>query len=128
MFHIFASQEERRAYGGSAFVEIQFCRLPHGTSVQELVAVDSIRNWQNDSLYTDDENRFYEEYHELLDFGIYNNMKRGTVDIYGINYYPPSAIDTVINRLIEHKPAGYAVFLEWLNRAKLHNGFYVLGI
>ena len=54
LFHIFNSQEERRDYGGSAFVEIQFCKLPSGTATDRLVAVDSINNWQDDSLYIDD--------------------------------------------------------------------------
>jgi len=34
MFHIFDSQEKRRKYGGSAFMEIQFCRLPEGTPME----------------------------------------------------------------------------------------------
>ena len=49
MFHIFNSQEERREYGGSAFIEIQFCRLPRDTSLSEIVDVDSIENWMNDT-------------------------------------------------------------------------------
>ena len=28
LFHTFSSQEERRKYGGSAFIEIQYCKLP----------------------------------------------------------------------------------------------------
>ena len=54
LFHIFNSREERRNYGGSAFVEIQFCKLSSGTATDKLVAVDSINNWQDDSLYIDD--------------------------------------------------------------------------
>ena len=77
MFHIFNSQEERREYGGSAFIEIQFCRLPNDTSLSEIVAVNSIKNWMNNSLYVDDENEFYSEYSHIFDCGTYNNMKNG---------------------------------------------------
>ena len=28
LFHTFKSQEERRKFGGSAFIEIQFCNMP----------------------------------------------------------------------------------------------------
>ena len=128
MFHIFNSQEERREYGGSAFIEMQFCRLPHDTSLSEIVAVDSVKNWMNDSLYADDENEFYSEYSHIFDCGTYNNKKTGTVDIYGINYYAPSQIEMLQSRILEYKPAEYEVLAQWLERAKQYNGFYILGI
>ena len=127
-FHTFNSQEERRNHGGSAFIEIQFCRLPTGTTIQELVAVDRIKNWQNDSLYVDDENAFYQEYSSVFDCGTYNNLKCGTVDIYGINYYAPCVTDSIIERLRKNKPADYEVLVEWLLRSKTYNGFYILGL
>ena len=46
LFHTFENREQRRACGGSAFVEIQFCRLPYGTSVKEIVLVDSIKDFE----------------------------------------------------------------------------------
>ena len=58
LFLVFNSQEERREYGGSAFIEMQFCRLPAGTKIKDIVAVRSINNWQNDSLYINDEDVF----------------------------------------------------------------------
>lgn len=128
MFHIFNSQEERRKYGGSAFIEIQFCRLPHGTALSELVAVDNIKNWLDDSLYVDDENQFYIEYSQIFDCGTYNNMKIGTVDIYGINYYAPSQIEILLGRVLKEKPSEYEVLAQWLERARRYNGFYILGI
>lgn len=128
LFHIFDSQEERRRFGGSAFVEMQFCRLQPGTKIEDLVSVDSITHWQNDSLYIDDENAFYREYSDIFDCGIYNNLNSGTVDIYGINYYAPTTIDTIINRVLAKKPAECQVLLQWLNNAKQHNGFYILGL
>lgn len=128
MFHVFSSQEERREYGGSAFIEIQFCRLPYRTKLSKIVAVDSIRNWMNDSLYVDDENEFYSEYNQIFDCGIYSNKERGIVDIYGINYYTPSQIEMLLSRILEKKPAGHEVLTQWLERAKQYNGFYILGL
>lgn len=130
LFNTFNSQEERRSYGGSAFIEIQFCKLPPKTKINKLVAVNSIKNWQNDSLYVyqDDINIFYEKYSHILNCGIYNNLKSGVVDIYGINYYAPDLKNSIIEKLYQYKPIDYIVFVQWLNKADKYNGFYVLGI
>ena len=128
LFHVFSSQEERRNFGGSAFIEIQFCKMPYGTESKKLVAVNSINHWQNDSLYIDDENTFYQEYSNIFNCGIYSNLKSGTVDIFGINYYAPSLVDSIIAKLQKDKPSDYQRLIEWLNKAKEYNGFYVLGI
>lgn len=128
LFHTFNSQEKRRNYGGSAFMQIQFCKLPAGTTLKELVAVDSMNFWQNDSLYVDDENAFYREYSHIFDCGTYNNLKSGTVDIYGINYYAPFLTDSIIERLRKDKPADCEVLIEWLIMSKKYNGFYILGL
>lgn len=128
LFHTFNSQEERRNYGGSAFIEIQFCKLPVKTTITKLVAVDSITNWQNDSLYINDESAFYREYSNIFDCGTYNNLKCGTVDIYGINYYAPSLTDSIIGKLCKNKPTDYEKLMEWLIKSKIYNGFYILGI
>ena len=128
LFLVFNSQEERRKYGGSAFIEMQFCRLPDGTVTKDIVAVKSINHWQNDSLYINDENVFYQEYSQVFNGGIYNNLKSGVVDIYGINYYAPSFIDSIIEKLCEEKPVDYESLVEWLNKAKEYNGFYILGL
>lgn len=129
LFHTFATQEERRNYGGSAFIEIQFCNMPAQTSTKELVAVGSIQNWKTDSLYVyiDDDNAFYQEYSRIFDCGTYNNLKTGPVDIYGINYYAPSLIDSIIERLDKERPVDYEVIIEWLIKSKSYNGFYILG-
>ena len=128
LYLIFNSQEERRKYGGSAFIEMQFCRLPAETKMKDIVAVRSIKNWQNDSLYIYDEDVFYQEYSKIFNCGIYNNLKSGVVDIYGINYYEPSFIDPIIEKLYEEKPVDYESLVEWLNKAKRYNGFYILGL
>ena len=128
LFHTFNSQDERRRYGGSAFIEMQFCPLPAGTAIKELVAVDNIKNWQNDSLYIDDENAFYEEYSSIFDCGVYNNLQCGTVDIYGINYYSPVVTDIIIEKVLKDKPQDSEPLLKWLHKAKEYNGFYILGL
>lgn len=128
LFLCFNSQKERRKYGGSKFIELQFCKLPVETEIKDIVAVDNINHWQNDSLYICDENVFYREYSRIFNCGIYNNLKSGVIDIYGINYYAPSLLDSVIEKLRKEKPLDYEYLINWLNIAKKYNGFYILGI
>lgn len=128
LFHVFTSQEERRTFGGSAFIEVQFCKMPYKTKTKKIVAVNSIKNWQNDSLYINDEDTFYQEYSNIFTCGIYNNLKSGIVDIFGINYYEPSLVDSIITKLHKNKPIDYMILVEWLTKAKEYNGFYILGI
>ena len=128
LFLVFNSQEDRKKYSGSAFIELQFCRLPAETVTKDIVAVTNINHWQNDSLYINDENVFFREYSQIFNCGTYNNLKNGVVDIYGINYYVPSCIDSIIEKLYEEKPADHESLVEWLNKAKQYNGFYILGL
>lgn len=130
MFHTFNTQEERRKSGGSAFVEIQFCKMKSKTTIQNLVAVSSVNHWQDDSLYIylDDIEIFVKEYGDIFDCGIYNNLKSGLVDIYGINYYKPDTVETIISKILRNKKTDYEILIEWLNKAKSYNGFYILGI
>ncbi len=128
LFYIFNSQEERKNCGGSSFVEIQFCKLPFGTKIDDLVSVINISNWENDSLYIRNENEFVREYGNIFDCGTYNNLKTGIVDVYGINYYEPKAIELITKRIIDKKPKGYGMLLEWLEKSKKYNGIYILGI
>ena len=83
---------------------------------------------KTDSLYVSDENAFYQEYGHIFDCGTYNNLETGPVDLYGINYYSVSLMDTIIERIRESKPADYTVLVDWLERAKGYNGFYILGV
>ena len=128
LFHTFSSQEERREYGGSAFIEIQFCKLAADTPVREIIKSGCKNHWMNDSLYVDEENRFFREYANILDCGIYENMESGKVDIFGINYYSPDVVESIMKRIDDAKPADHEVFHEWLDRSKQYNGFYILGI
>ena len=130
MFHSFKTQEERRACGGSAFIEIQFCDIPLKTPAKNLAAGGHIQHWRNDSLYVhaDDIDAFYQEYSRIFDCGTYNNMKAGMFDLYGINYYAPALIDPISEKLNKEKPEEYEALAAWLSQAKVHNGFYIFGI
>ena len=124
----FPSQEERRKFGGSAFLEIQFCRMPKETLFNEIVAVENITNWQNDSLYVHEIADFISIYGKYFDDGIFNNLKSGSLDVYGINYYYSDFVKRLIERLLNDKPAEYNQFVNWLKQAEKYNGFYILGI
>ena len=130
IFYSFKSKEERRVVGGSAFIEIQYCKLKPRASIQKKVSLHAIDNWQDDSLYVyvDDIGAFYSNYKEILGDGRYNNMKTGEFDLYGINYYSPQQLTEIIDRIEKQKPLGYEVLLAWLQKAIDYNGFYVLGI
>ena len=129
LFHTFDSQEERSIYGDSAFIEIQYCNMPLQTTIKELVAVGNIQHWKNDSLYVhmDDDHIFYQAYGHVFDCGTYNNLKTGIVDLYGINYYAPTLIESIVEKLNTAKPEDYEILVAWLAKAKSCNGFYILG-
>ncbi|WP_310601983.1 hypothetical protein [Anaerosporobacter sp.] len=130
MFHRFNNQEERSAYGGSAFLELQYCKMKPDTSVKKIVAVSSVSPWQNDSIYVymTDMADFYSNYCDIFVDGLYNNMKKGKIDVFGINYYSPTQTATIISAIESKKPKEYAVLLEWLRNASQYNGVYIWGI
>ena len=128
LFHQFQTQDERRAFGGSTFIELQLCRLPAGTSLRRITAVSSIPNWQNDSLYVADIERFFALYGGIFAGAVYNNRRSGPMDLFGINYYPPERLQGIIAAVQTAKPDGYAQLLSWLQGAAKGNGFYILGI
>ena len=130
MFLKFKTNEERRNHGGTAFVEFQFCRLKVNSKIRKIVSVNSIQNWKDDSLYlfVDDIDDFLEEYNDIFDSGIYNNLKSGNIDIFGINYYSKDSIHKLIETLKNKKPTDYETIISWLKEAINYNGFYILGI
>ena len=130
LFHTFDSQKERSKYGGSGFIEIQYCNMPPQSAIKELVSVANIKHWKIDSLYVhiDDDNIFYQAYSRIFDCGTYNNLKTGIVDPYGINYYAPTLIESIIEKLNTAKPEDYEILVAWLAKAKSCNGFYILGV
>ena len=130
LFHIFSSQDERRKFGGSYFIEIQYCSLDPGTAMEQIVSVDAITHWKDDSLYIygDDEEAFASQYGDVLTDGTYNNGQSGIIDTCGINYYAPHQIHVIVKRIEEMRPASHQMLLAWLKKVREHNGFYVLGL
>lgn len=130
LFHSFASQEERRAFGGGDFVELQYCKLTHGTAIREIVSFSMIKHWEDDSLYLcgDDLNVFYEVYGEILTGGTYANLEHGYLDCCGINYFSSEQAETIRQKLQAEQPIDYELLLNWLEQEKQYNGFYVLGV
>ncbi len=129
LFHVFSSQEERRNFGGSDFIEMQYCRLDRETEMERVVLTDAIEHWKNDSLYIhgDDVNEFVSHYRMIFTDGIYSNLKCGTVDIYGINYYSREQTYLILERVKGIKPPDYQILLNWLEKAEENTGFYILG-
>lgn len=127
LFLKFRNDEERRNYGGSYFMEIQYCRLPIGTSDAKLTDGD-IPCWDYTSLYVHEISEFFEQYADILDKGLYNNLTEGDLDVYGINYYNPEKTGIITEKIRQRKPADYEIFLEWLESDMNRNGFYVLGV
>lgn len=130
LFQTFLSQEERRGFGGSYFMEMQYCSLPRGTGIEKIVSVEAVTHWKNDSLYIcgDDENAFVSLYGGIFAGGTYSNLKRGAVDTCGVNYYSPEQAKRILERVRENEPLKDPILLSWLQRAQSYNGFYLLGL
>ena len=130
LFHTFHSQEERKAFGGSYFIEFQYCRLPSNSTIEEIISVDSIHSWGDDSLYVygDDDNQFSASYDAIFSNGIYSNGKTGIVDLCGINYYSVKETDCILKSLQKEQLPEQDVLISWLKKAKEHNGLYILGL
>ena len=128
LFLKFDMQESRRKYGGSCFIELQFCKLPSGTKIKQIL--EGSDHWKDDSLYVYDDQQgdFYIKYKDVIGYGIHPNMSEGYFDTWGVTYYGPNQIGDIKERLKEHKPEEYEVLLEWLIEAEKYNGFYVLGV
>lgn len=129
MFYRFWDQDERRAFGGGDFYELQFCRLPAGTPIKQIVDV-GVKHWRDDSLYIpgDDTALFDREYGEIFTGGTYNNLQTGPWDAYGINYYDPALTEKIIAEVLERKPLESTKLLLWLYEARRYNGFYLMGV
>jgi len=125
---LFYTQEEWQACGSPALPELQFCRLPAHTALQELVAVEHICHRQACSLYIADEADFCRIYGRIFTGGVYNNLHSGPADLYGINYYPPAAARQIHRRILAEQPQNCDGLLAWLQQAQAYHGFYLLGI
>lgn len=129
LFHMFSSQDERREFGGSYFIEIQYCVLARGTKMEKIISVDA-PHWKGDSLYVygDDEEAFVSQYGEVFPDGTYCNGERGIMDTCGLNYYTPGQVHSIVERIEKAKPLDYQILLDWLKRADAYNGIYVMGL
>lgn len=130
LFHTFGSQEERRKFGGSCFIEIQYCMLPPNTQLEKIISVGAITDWKNDSLYIygDDMEAFYSYYGQIITGGIYNDMNQGPIDLYGINFFAQKQVPQIIERIEAEMPPEYQTLRDWLKVGKQFVGFYILGI
>ncbi len=128
MFLSFESQEDRREYGGSGFIEFQFCKMSSKSKIESIVTIDNIKHWQPDSLYVSDYDEFFNEYSRFFNCGFYNNMKNGIIDIYGVNYYTSVSVETIMSRIEKDQPKDYHALLDWLRKSKKYNGIYILGV
>ena len=127
---MFKSQEERRVFGVSCFIEIQYCKLPESTKLEKIISVKEVSHWENDSLYVsgDDMNLFYKQYKDIITGGVYNNGKSGAMDLCGINFYSRENADLIMNRIEKEKPQEYEILLRWLKSGTDYIGFYILGV
>lgn len=104
--------------------------MPKNSKIKKILSIRHLKNWEDDSLYiyVDDIDLFVENYRKILNDGTYNNQETGLFDIYGYNYYNENQVKEIIDRIIEAKPIDYEKFLIWLEDARTHNGFYLIGI
>ena len=124
LFNMFASQKERREFGGSDFVELQLCKGKPNAQWEEIV------HWQNNSLYIfgDDMEEFYAQYKEIFQDGLYPNGERGLVDYCGVTYYTLEQTMYIIEMLKREQPRDFQVLLDWLANAEKYDGLYFLGV
>ncbi|MGI6316449.1 MAG: hypothetical protein ACOX17_07245 [Christensenellales bacterium] len=130
LFQTFYSQEERRKIGGSYFIEFQYCELAPDSKREGLISADTIKMRKNDSLYIygDDENTFFSCYKDIFTGGTYGNGKTGVVDLCGINYYSVEETECILKKLkYTHLPE-QEILAHWLEKARKHSGFYILGL
>ena len=91
IFHSFANQEERQNFGGTAFMELQYCTLRPETEIKKIVGVGAHGNWMDSSLYIylDDIESFCLNYGDIFYGGTYNNLHKGLsvqMDTTNLNY------------------------------------------
>lgn len=130
LFHTFASQDERRKFGGSDFMELQLCKVNRGTELEKIVSNEVIAHWKNDSLYVygDDLEEFHAIYSRIFRDGYYANGERGMIDVCGINYYTLEQTMGIVEVLKREKPKDFQVLLAWLADGEKYNGLYLLGV
>lgn len=120
MFHKFKNQEERKNFGGTAFVEFAYCKNKSKFKILNKLLKRKNVFWNDDSLYiyVDD----IDEFCKLCDdiFKVNN--------FYGSNYYSKEKTIEIINSLKQKQPKDYLVLVEWLELALMHDVFWIYGI
>lgn len=120
MFHKFKNQEERKNFGGTAFVEFAYCKNKSKLKILNRLLKRKNIFWNDDSLYiyVDDVDEFYNLYDDTFKV---NNF-------YGSNYYSKEKTIEIINSLKQKQPKDYLVLVEWLESALMYDGFWIYGI
>ena len=130
LFHTFRAQEERRRFGGTDFMEMQYCKLPLDLLQKKRVSVQKIEHWKNDSLYIsgDDVDAFFVYYGQIITNGLFGNGKIGPIDPFGINFYAREQVDPMMKRIKDERTPDYNILLGWFEAGEAYGGFYLLGI
>ena len=125
LFHTFSSQEERRAFGGSYFIELQKA-APH----LKVGEIHPMQFWKNDSLYIygDDDNAFFDAYHKIFINGIYANGQTGVMDVCGINYYSGEETARIVKELKQRHLPDQDTLIHWLETPSTEYGLWILGL
>ncbi len=128
MFLKFRTQKERREYGGTDFVELQYCKMPQDTTPEDIVKLDNLENWKEDSLYVADYRSFRRKYGIYFQNALHEDLSRGALDLYGINYYSLNQVQEILKILREKEPEDYETLCEWLDQESDICGIYILGV
>ena len=126
----FYTYEEILNIKTSSFLELQYCKSKKGSSIIKIVSVNRIEHKKIDSLYVlfTDITSFQKYYEQVFNCGIYNNLKSGYLDIFGINYYKKALINNLITEIEKNKLPDYETICDWLKKSLEYNGVYILGI
>ena len=120
MFLKFKNQDERKKFGGTAFIELAYFKRKNRFKIFDKFLKKKKLFWNNDSLYVyvDD----IDEFHKLYD-EVFNGC-----NYYGSNYYSKEKTLEIINLLKQKQPKEYLVLVEWLEVALSYDGFWFYGI
>lgn len=71
---------------------------------------------------------FLVNYGDVFDNGLHPNNTK-SLDLFGINYYSLTDLETIIKKIEGNRPKDYETILEWLHMVQRnYKGFYILGV
>ena len=71
---------------------------------------------------------FLVNYGDVFDNGLHPNNTK-SLDLFGINYYSLTDLETIIKKIEDNRPKDYETILEWLHMVQRnYKGFYILGV